>query len=58
MRKEAGLTQGKAAELAGLETQTIGNMERGKHSPTANTLCKIMEVYGVSPRILFESITY
>jgi len=40
-RKEAGLSQEKLAEKAGLSTVFISRIERGVESPTVANLCKI-----------------
>jgi len=44
LRKEAGLTQRKLAELAGVSQAHIAKIEQGKVDPRLSTINKIMEV--------------
>lgn len=44
LRKEAGLTQKKLAELAGVSQAHIAKIEQGKVDPRLSTINKIMEV--------------
>lgn len=46
-RELAGLTQAEAAERIGVNTDTIGNYERGKSYPDIPVLRKIEETYKV-----------
>lgn len=46
-RELSGLTQSEAAQRIGVNTDTLGNYERGKYYPDVPTLRKIEEVYGV-----------
>jgi DNA-binding XRE family transcriptional regulator len=40
-RREAGLTQVKLAQLAGIRTETLNRIEKGKHAPSMATVEKI-----------------
>ena len=40
-RREAGLTQVKLARLAGIRTETLNRIEKGKHAPSESTVEKI-----------------
>ncbi len=46
-RKEAGFSQEKLAEKAGLSTVFISRIERGVESPTVDNLVKIAKALGV-----------
>lgn len=46
-RELAGLTQADAAQRIGVNTDTLGNYERGKHYPDIPTLRMIENVYQV-----------
>lgn len=47
-RKEAGITQEKAAELVGVSRQTISNWENEKSYPDIISVIKMSDCYGVS----------
>jgi len=51
-RKDAGLSQEKLAERAGLSTVFISRVERGKESPSVDNLVKISRALGVRVREL------
>ena len=51
-RKKAGVTQEKLAEKASLSTVFISRVERGKESPTVDSLLKIARALGVHVRDL------
>ena len=51
-RKEAGLTQEKLAEKAGLSTVFISRLERGRESPSVDNLVKIAKALGTRVRDL------
>ena len=40
-RRAAGLTQVELARLAGIRTETLNRIEKGKHSPSVPTIEKI-----------------
>ena len=51
-RKKAGVSQEKLAEKASLSTVFISRVERGKESPTVDSLVKIARALGVHVRDL------
>lgn len=51
-RKKAGVSQEKLAEKAGLSTVFISRVERGKESPSLDSLTKIARALGVRVRDL------
>ncbi len=53
-RKQAGLTQEKLAELLGMSTSYIGDMEARERFPSAETIDKIAEVLDLRPSELFN----
>ena len=40
-RREAGLTQAELARRAGIRTETLNRIEKGKHAPSVGTVEKI-----------------
>ena len=53
-RKEAGFSQEKLAEKAGLSTVFISRIERGRESPTLDSLVKIAKALEVRVRELVK----
>ena len=53
VRRKNGLTQERLAELVGLDTSSVSNIENGKYFPTADNLDKILKVLKLSPEELF-----
>lgn len=53
-RKKTGLSQEKLAEKAGLSTVFISRVERGKESPSVDSLVKIARALGVRVRDLVD----
>jgi transcriptional regulator with XRE-family HTH domain len=49
LRKEAGLTQEKLAELAGYDRTYISLIERGLRKPTITALFNLSKPLGISP---------
>ena len=54
IRKSKKLTQEKLAEMIGLDTPNLSNIERGKRFVTAETLEKIINALGISEKNLFD----
>lgn len=54
IRKSKKLTQEKLAEMIGLDTPNLSNIERGKRFVTAETLEKIIKALGVNEKDLFD----
>ncbi len=46
-RKQAGLTQAQAAELAGVSPKHISRLENGEHNPHFDMIIKLASVYHV-----------
>ena len=53
IRKSKNITQEYMAELIGIETVSLSNIERGKYYPTAENLNKIISVLQIEPEELF-----
>jgi transcriptional regulator with XRE-family HTH domain len=54
LRKERGLTQKEAADLADVSHWTLSDLESGKRAPYMPTLTKIARAYGVTAEELVE----
>lgn len=54
LRKNKGLTQEQLAELSGLHTNYVGQVERGEKNLTVETLEKIVRGLGVTLEELFR----
>lgn len=52
LRKERGLTQSQLAQRAGIESQTISNLERDRYVPRGSTLQKLADALGTEARNL------
>jgi len=55
LRMLRGLTQEELAEKAGLSVSSIGNFERGVHSPSLETLQGLLMVMKISVEDFFSS---
>jgi y4mF family transcriptional regulator len=55
-RKELGVTQLHLAELAGVNVNTIYNLEHGEGNLTLNVLLKILTVLGLEIKVAVKSI--
>lgn len=54
LRKEAGLTQEKLAELIDIETTSLSGIESGRHFPSLPTIEKIANKLNVELKTLFD----
>lgn len=54
LRKEAGLTQEKLAELIEIETTSLSGIESGRHFPSLSTVEKIAKSLNVEMKALFD----
>ena len=54
IRKSKGLTQEKLAELIGLDTPNLSNIERGKRFVSSSTLEKIINALEIDTKELFD----
>lgn len=54
LRKEAGLTQEKLAELIDIETTSLSGIESGRHFPSLPTIEKIANKLNVELKALFD----
>ena len=54
LRKSKNITQEYLAELVGIDTVSLSNIERGRYYPTADNLNKILSVLNVEPAELFN----
>ncbi|MBR1681135.1 helix-turn-helix transcriptional regulator [bacterium] len=54
IRKAKKLTQEQVAEMIGVETPSISNIENGKYYPGAENLDKLMQALGIRPNELFN----
>ena len=54
IRKSKNITQEYLAELIGIETVSLSNIERGKYYPTAENLNKIISALEIEPEELFS----
>ena len=55
-RKNAGLTQEKLAETAGIHNTYVGQLERGEKNATLETIEKVARALDISLEVLFEAI--
>lgn len=54
LRKERGMTQCELASLAGVQQNTISQLESGKRNPSVNMLKKFAEIFGCTIDELFD----
>ena len=52
LRQKKLLTQAELAEMAGVRSATIADLERGKHRPRPSTIRKIAAALGIRPEAL------
>lgn len=55
-RKEFGITQHTLAELAGININTLTQIENGEGNPTVQTLEKVLEVIGMKLTIKINEL--
>lgn len=48
LRQEAGLSQRDLCEIIGIAVTTYSGYEQGKHEPSAETICRLSELYHIS----------
>jgi transcriptional regulator with XRE-family HTH domain len=53
IRKSKNITQEYLAELVGIDTVSLSNIERGKYYPSAENLNKILNALKIEPAELF-----
>ena len=53
LRKARKITQEQMAEIMGIETVSLSNIERGRYYPTAENLSKIIAILDVEPQEIF-----
>lgn len=54
IRRSQNITQEYLAELIGIETVSLSNIERGKYYPTSENLNKIIDILKIEPEELFS----
>lgn len=50
-RRVLGVNQQTAAELSGVSTHTLSDIESGKGNPSVKVLCKVLDALGLEIRI-------
>ena len=55
-RIAAGLTQEQLADKAGIDRTHVSKLERGKQSPTVDTLLRLCHAMGVSASVIIAAI--
>lgn len=54
-REQLGVTQSHLAELAGVGSRTLKEIESGKGNPTVDTLIKLAEVLGMELQLRIKN---
>jgi transcriptional regulator with XRE-family HTH domain len=54
LREERELSQTRLAELAGLNRNYVGDVERGRRNPCLDNILKLAEALNISPSELFR----
>lgn len=54
LRVEAGLSRAQLADLVGVNSQTIGALERGDHYPSLNLAMSVCEVFEIPIEAAFS----
>src|SRR5215207_3653214 len=57
-RRRAGLTQGEAAEIAGMSRTALGALEQGRRLPRGDTILRLAAATGVSPCVLMAGLRW
>ncbi len=55
-RIKRGWTQKKVADVVGLTTAAVSDIENGKAKPSYKVLCALEDLFGLTHRELFKSI--
>jgi transcriptional regulator with XRE-family HTH domain len=55
LRTERGLSQEKLAEMAGLDRNYVGMIERGERNPAVVNIVRIAKALGIAPGDLFRA---
>lgn len=55
LREKRGLSQTRLSELAGLNRNYVGDVERGRRNPCLDNLLKLAEALDVAPGELFRA---
>ena len=56
LRKNAGLSQEKLAELAGYDRTYISLLERGLRQPTITTIFDLSKALGINPYLIIKKV--
>lgn len=54
LRENRGLSQTRLAELAGLNRNYVGDVERGRRNPCLDNIIKVADALDVNPSELFR----
>lgn len=54
LRKQKRLSKNRLANLAGISTSYLVELEEGKYNPTADVICKLCKVLGCTPNDLID----
>lgn len=52
LRQEAELSQKDLCDIIGIAVTTYSGYEQGKHEPSAETICRLAELYGISANFI------
>ena len=54
MREDEGISQKELSKISGVAQKTISRIESGKDVPTLETIGKLIQALGYTPKITFE----